>query len=378
MNFFSRRDTTSILGEWWWTVDRITFFALMLIIIIGIFLSFAASPSVAERLNLGGFYFVKKHILMVIPATIIMIGVSLLTPQQIRYLSLWVYCIGLILVIATFFWGVEIKGAKRWIHIVGFQIQPSEFIKPAFAVLVAWVLSKSYHDETFPGFPMALGLLLGTLFFLLIQPDFGMSLLVVATWMAQIFVAGMPLTWIAFLACGAVFTLIIAYFLLPHVASRIDQFLDPGSLNPHQDLYQIRQSLEAFKQGGIFGCGPGEGHIKRHIPDVHADFVFSVAGEELGMLVCILIVLLFAGIVIRSLSKCLHQQSLFVVWATTGLAIQFGIQSFINLASSLHLIPTKGMTLPFISYGGSSMLALGLGMGMLLGLTRKHHGSLSL
>jgi cell division protein FtsW len=370
---FSRRDT-SILGRWWWTIDRWSLSAIIIIMGLGILLSFAASPPVAERLNLGTFFFVKRHMIMVPPAVILMLSISLLNAQQIRRLASFIYLIGVILLILTLLTGAEVKGARRWIMLAGTSIQASEFIKPAFAIMVAWMLAEKYRDFQFPGLLISFILLVVLVVLLLLQPDLGMTLVVVSTWIGQLFIAGMPIIWMVILATMGAVGLCGAYLLFPHVARRIDQFLDPTSGNPQHDLYQVNQSLEAFMNGGLFGKGPGEGVIKKNVPDAHADFVFSVAGEEFGLILCLALVVLFAFVVIRSLLRGMQESSLFTIMGTSGIAMQFGLQAFINMASALHLIPTKGMTMPFISYGGSSLLALGIAMGMLLSLTRRRHG----
>ncbi len=370
---FSRRDN-SILGRWWWTVDRWSFGVILMIMIIGVLLSFAASPPVADRLGIGGFFFVKRHMLMVFPALAVMIGASLLMPRHIRRLAVLVYFAGLVLMVATILTGMEVKGAKRWINLGGFSLQASEFVKPVLAVISAWMMSEKLRNPTFPGISMSFLFMSMYVFLLILQPDFGMTIVTVATWGCQLFVAGIPLFWMAFVAGTGLIGALGAYMFLPHVTRRVDQFLDPSSGDPKHDLYQITQSLEAFKNGGFFGRGPGEGIVKKHIPDAHADFVFAVAGEEFGVLVCLLIVALFGFVVIRSYLRVVNEQSLFVMLATAGIAFQFGMQSLVNMASTLHIIPTKGMTMPFVSYGGSSMLALGLGMGIVMALTRKRYG----
>lgn len=374
---FSRRDT-SVIGRWWWTVDRWSFGAILMIIGLGVLLSFAASPPVANRLNLGTFFFVKRHLIMVPPALLIMFGISLLTPLHIRRVASFAYLVGVVMLIATLFYGVEIKGARRWLMVAGMSLQASEFIKPAFAVLAAWMLAEKYKDPEFPGLSVSMVLLVILMVLLLLQPDLGMTLVLISTWIGQLFVAGMPLIWMGILAGLGIVCLCAAYFLFPHVAKRMDQFFDPAAGDPKQDLYQVTQSLKAFTQGGLFGRGPGEGIVKKNVPDAHADFVFAVAGEEFGLFLCLFIVALFAFVVLRSLMRAMQDSSLFVMMAASGLVIQFGLQAFVNMASALHLIPTKGMTMPFISYGGSSLIALAIAMGMLLGLTRKRHGVVDL
>jgi len=230
------------------------------------------------------------------------------------------------------------------------------------------------HAEKFPGITLSMAVIGATVGLLLLQPDLGMTVVIVTTWVGQLFIAGMPIFWMAGLVSIGVVGLVGAYYFLPHVTKRIDQFLDPTAGNPVHDLYQITKSLAAFANGGFFGKGPGEGVVKKNVPDAHADFVFAVAGEEFGLWMCILIVCIFASIVVRFMVRSMQSSSLFILLGATGLTVQFGLQAFINMASALHLIPTKGMTMPFISYGGSSMIALAVCVGMLLAFTRKRHG----
>lgn len=369
MTTFARTDT-STFGRWWWTVDRWTLAALAGLIFLGVILVFAASPAVATRIGLDSFYLARHHLMMLPLAIIIVIAVSLLGPRGVRRLAAIGFLVGLLLTAATLFMGSEIKGATRWIAIAGFSLQPSEFLKPCFAVVTAWMFAAQNGEERVPGDMISIvlyGLVAGLL---LLQPDLGMTFVVTVTWFAQFFLAGLPLLWVFALGIAGVAGLVGAYFTFDHVAERIDGFLDPSS----GDSYQIDRSLEAFVNGGLYGRGPGEGTVKLHLPDAHSDFIFAVAGEELGLLVCLLIVGLFAFVVLRGLSRLMRENSQFVQLAATGLLVTFGLQALINMASSLHLMPTKGMTLPFISYGGSSLLALSLGMGMLLALTRRRVG----
>lgn len=366
---FDRTDH-SIFGQWWWTVDRWTLGTLALLSGIGILLIAAASPPVAERIGLGTYHFVERHVIMLIPAFTIMILVSLLSGRDVRRVALLVYVVALLLVAATLVVGMEIKGARRWIHIPGLSLQPSEFVKPAFAVVSAWLFAQSRGAERFPGMAICIALYLLTAALLLKQPDLGMWFVLTSVWFSQFFLAGLNIVLVGGLIGLGVSGLIGAYYIFPHVSSRIDRFLDPAA----GDNYQVQRSLDAFSNGGLFGTGPGQGSVKFVLPDAHADFVFSVAGEEMGLLFCLLLVSLFAFIVLRGFARVLHENNLFVLLATSGLLIQFGLQSLINMGSALHLIPTKGMTLPFVSYGGSSLLALGFGMGMVLALTRKRFG----
>ncbi|MGC1465181.1 MAG: putative peptidoglycan glycosyltransferase FtsW [Pseudolabrys sp.] len=354
-------------GEWWWTVDRLTLAAIGALMLAGIVLSLAASPPVAARLGLDPFFFVDRHILYLIPAVAVMLGVSFLAPQQIRRLSLIVFGISLLMVAVTPYFGAEIKGARRWLVILGVNIQPSEFLKPAFVVLISWLFGESARRPEMPTNAIALSLLLVVVTLLVMQPDFGQTMLVTLVWSALFFMAGMRLIWVFGLAGIAGVGLTVAYFTVPHVAVRIQRFLKPGS----GDTFNIDLATDSFIRGGWFGTGPGEGTIKRILPEGHTDFVFAVAAEEFGIALCLILVALFAFIVIRSLLRALRNEDPFTRFAATGLAILFGTQSAINLAVNLHLIPAKGMTLPFISYGGSSMISLAYCMGMLLALTRE-------
>ena len=369
MTAFPRSDT-SIVGRWWWTVDRWSLVALAVLVAFGVLLSLAATPPVAERIGLEPFHFVRRQLVLVPPALLILVAVSMLDPRGIKRLSIVVFGVALLLVILTLATGAEIKGARRWLALGGLSIQPSEFLKPAFAVLAAWLFARQHRKDGFPGNIAAFGLCAVVLAPLLLQPDVGMAAVVAAVWFAQFFLAGLGLRWVGFFGMSGLGGLVAAYTLLPHVASRIDRFIDPKS----GDSYQIDTALDAFLNGGMWGRGPGEGTVKAILPDAHSDFVFAVAGEELGLVACLILVGLFAFIVLRGFSRLLDERDLFVLLATAGLLVQFGLQALINMGSAIHLIPTKGMTLPFISYGGSSLIALSLAMGMLMALTRRRVG----
>ncbi|HYE51675.1 MAG TPA: putative peptidoglycan glycosyltransferase FtsW [Azospirillaceae bacterium] len=366
---FSRTDH-SVLGRWWWTVDRWTLATIVLIATIGVWLVQAASPSVAERIGLDNFHFIQRHLMMLLPSLGVMVAVSLLSPKGVRRLALGVYLLSLIGVALTLVVGMEIKGATRWLHVPGLSVQPSEFVKPAFAVVAAWLFSQARNHQGFPGFQICIGLYAVTVALLLMQPDLGMTFVVSAVWFGQFFLAGLPIILVAVLVVMGVSGLVGAYFLFHHVQARVDKFLNPGT----SDNYQVDRAMEAFQNGGLWGTGPGQGTVKMSIPDSHADFIFAVAGEELGLFWCLLIVALFAFVLMRGFARAYKDQSLFVVLAASGLLMQFGLQALINMGSTLHLMPTKGMTLPFISYGGSSLIALGIGMGMVLALTRRRIG----
>lgn len=362
----SRADR-SLFGNWWWTIDKPMLFGLIALIFIGLILSFAASPATAEQLGLNSNYFVKRHAFFAIPAIGLMIGVSFLTPKLIRRFALLMFCVGIGLMVYTLFAGDAVKGSRRWISLVGFSLQPSEIVKPAFILLIAWFFSENARRPEIPGnvFAMVLLVIFGAL--LVAQPDIGQTALITLTWCAVFFMAGLSWIWISILGAMSVGGMGAAYLFIPHVTGRIDRFINPES----GDNYQVTKALEAFFSGGWFGRGPGEGVVKRNVPDSHTDFIFAVIGEEFGIIACLVLVLFFTLLVMRGLYLGFRQDDTFVRLAVGGLIIMFGVQAAINMAVNLQLVPTKGMTLPFISYGGSSMLSIATGMGMVLGLSRK-------
>ena len=360
------RSDTSIVGRWWWTVDRWTLAAVGMLIALGCVLTLAASPAVALRIGLNQYHFVHRQILFLIPALTIMFCTSLLTPLWVRRVALLGFVGFTFLMAVTLVAGSEIKGAHRWLYLAGLSLQPSEFVKPCFAVVAAWMFSEQRRSPGFPGQLISILLYIIVVSILLMQPDVGMTVVISAVWFAQFFLAGLPMALVGLGSAAGAVGLGGAYLLLPHVASRIDRFLDPAQ----GDHYQIQRALEAFQAGGLFGRGPGDGLVKSVLPDAHTDFIFAVAGEEYGVFLCLFIVALFAFIVLRGLSRLLSENNFFVLLAGAGLLTQFGLQAIINIGVNLRLMPTKGMTLPFISYGGSSLVALAFGMGMLLALTR--------
>jgi cell division protein FtsW len=366
---FARIDQSPV-ARWWWTVDRWSLAALGILLGFGVVMSLAASPPVAERIGYDGLHFVRRHLAMLPLALGVMFLVSLQSPRTVRRIAFIGFGIALALLALTFVIGAEVKGARRWINLPGLSLQPSEFVKPTFAVVAAWLLSEQKLQPRFPGNLICAALFVIIVAMLIKQPDIGMAAVVAVVCFAQFFMAGLRLYWVVAGALAGIGGLAGAYMYLPHVRGRVDRFLDPSA----GDSYQVNRSIEAFANGGLWGRGPGEGTVKDVLPDAHADFVFAVAGEEFGVVACLAIVALFAFIVLRGFSRVSQEGSLFVLLAATGLLVQFGLQAAINMASSLHLIPTKGMTLPFLSYGGSSLLALGLGMGMMLALTRRRRG----
>ncbi len=361
------RTDTSLISRWWWTVDRWSLAAVGVIILIGVVLTMAASPAVAERIGLDAFHFARRQFTYLPLAILAMLLASLLSPTGVKRFALLVFVGALTLTAATLHYGVEVKGATRWLYIGGLSLQPSEFLKPAFAVVSAWLISRNRLDPKFPGYIVATVLLGVCAFVLLKQPDVGMTLMVAGVFFVQLFLIGLPV--IIVILCIGLFMGggIGAYFMFSHVRERIDNFLDPAS----GEGYQVNRALEAFQAGGLFGRGPGEGRVKQVLPDAHSDFILAVAGEEFGVLLCLLVVALFAFVVLRGFSRTLKDGDLFVVLAGAGLLAQFGMQALVNMASSMHIIPPKGITLPFISYGGSSTIALAWAIGIVLALTRE-------
>ncbi len=353
------------VADWFWTIDRLFLAAFILLMGIGIMLSFAASPAVAERIGLDSFHFVKRHVAFTIPAIVVMFGISFFSPRQVRRLAMVVLLASLALMVLALFFGVEVKGSRRWVTLAGISVQPSEFMKPAFVVVCAWLFAERARHPEIPG-----NLFAGILFcivaaLLVAQPDLGQTILLSVVWGGMFFMAGMPWLWIAVLGALGTAGLVGAYTVLPHVAGRIDRFLTGEG-----DTFQVDTAREAILRGDWFGMGPGEGTIKRIIPDSHTDFIFSVAAEEFGILFCMVLVAIFAFIVLRGLSHAFRERNDFARFAVAGLVLQLGMQSVINIGVNLELLPAKGMTLPLISYGGSSMVAVCVTAGFILALTR--------
>src|SRR6266436_6619567 len=346
------REQRNPLSEWWWTVDRLLLAAIIALMLGGIILSLAASPPVATRIGLDPFHFFNRHVFFLLPSFMVLIAVSFLSPRQIRRSALIVFALSIALIVATLLFGLN--------------IQASESAKPAFVVLAAWLFAESARRPEMPATSMALGLLMLLVSLLVMEPDFGQTMLILMVWGALFFIAGMRMIWVLGLAGAATAGLFGAYLFVPHVAGRIKRFMNPAS----GDTFQVDTAMEAFANGGWFGLGPGEGIAKRSLPDSHTDFVFAVAAEEFGIILCLALLALFAFVVIRALSRAYATEDMFARFAASGLAILFGVQAAINMSVNLQLIPAKGMTLPFISYGGSSIISLAYGVGMMLALTR--------
>lgn len=357
------RTDRTILGSWWWTVDRVMLGSVALLALVGTVLIFAASPAVGERVYGAEMRFVYKHLMFLAPATLLLLGASLLAPLGVLRLAVALYAVFGVLLLLTLALAPEIKGAQRWLPILGTPIQPSEFIKPAVVVVTAHLLARRPGTG---GLPASALLVLPVLAVLVRQPDIGMTAVIAAIWGIQLFLAGIAWVWVLLLVGAAVFAAWQAYLWLPHFADRIESFLDPDTVG-----YQVERALRAVAGGGLFGRGPGEGVQKWYLPDAHADFIFAATAEEFGIVACLLLVALFAFLVLRGLWRVADAGDRFVQLAATGLVAQLGLQALINMAVNLNLIPTKGMTLPFVSYGGSSLVALAIGTGMLLALTRR-------
>lgn len=356
------RADTSVIGNWWWTVDRFLLLLVIILMGLGMFMTLAASPAVADRLNINSYHFIYRHSFFLGLGFVFTLAISFMSLHMVRRFAGIVFIISVLLVLCTLHADV-IKGAKRWISLFGIGMQPSEIIKPTLVIIVGWYLSRMHKENGYPGWRIVIGLVTVVVGLLFLQPDIGMSVIIFGTTLFQCFIAGMNIPIFLgaiILLCGGLF---MAYLYVPHVTDRIDGFLEGG--------YQIEKSMQAFARGGLTGKGPGEGIVKEHLPDAHTDFIFAVAGEEFGFFVCLAIILVFFFVVARGFWSLKKEKNLFVFFASAGLFAQFGMQAFVNMGSTLGLIPPKGMTLPFISYGGSSMVSSAIAMGMLLSLTRK-------
>ena len=359
------RSDNSTIALWWWTIDRFLLTLFSILIIVGIFLVMASSQHLAQSFNIFSHYFTLRHILFVIISLPIIFLFSLLNEKQTKAISIIGLIITIFLLLIILINGSEIKGAKRWIYFSGFSFQPSELCKPFYVIVNAWFLTLWIEGKNFPGWAWSIVSLILISSLLLIQPDVGMTIVIILTWCFQLFITGIPLIIIICLTLAVPLFVILTYHNFDHVKIRIDGFLEGTT-------YQVTKSLQSFEFGGFWGTGPGEGFYKKFLPDAHSDFVFAVAAEEYGILICLIIILIYSLVVYRAFSLSFINKSLFFIIAVSGLAFQFGIQTLIHMASNTNLIPTKGMTLPFLSYGGSSMISSAITVGILLSLTRKN------
>ena len=357
------RSDRSNIALWWWTIDRYLLTGFFILILIGIFLVMASSQHLTQSLNLSSHHFTLRHILFGTLSIPIIISFSILNQRQIKIISILGILISILLIFSTVIDGDKIKGAQRWLYLGNISFQPSEVCKPFFIIFNAWALSLWAEKKDFPGWIWSITSISIISALLLLQPDLGMTILFIFTWGFQLFITGIPLIIIIFLIISFPIFMIISYHNFDHVKIRIDSFIEGTT-------YQVSKSLQSFEAGGLLGKGPGEGLYKKSLPDAHSDFVFAVAAEEYGALICSFVIIIYASIILRSLFYTIRNDNLFLILAVGGLAFQFGFQSLIHMASNTDLIPTKGMTLPFLSYGGSSVLASAITAGMLLGLTR--------
>jgi len=366
-----RSDRTA-LGRWFWTIDRVLLLLVFVLICFGLIAVAAASPAAAYRYSggehqLSSLHYFKRQLFWVGVGLPVMLGVSMLPQLTARRLALGGAAFFTILLAVVPILGAEANGARRWIGVAGFLFQPSEFLKPLFIVTTAWLLAMRFEDRRLPTMQISAALLGLVAILLVQQPDIGQTGLFVMVWVVQAVLAGLSVQALALVFAGGVGMLGAAYVMVPHVTSRIDRFFTGEG-----DNYQTISALNAFKSGGLFGSGPGEGTMKLRLPEAHTDYIFAVIGEEFGAIACIALAALFLAIVVRVLVQLLDEEDPFLFLAASGLITQFGLQALINMGVNLNLLPSKGMTLPFVSHGGSSMIALSIGMGLLLAFTRRN------
>lgn len=360
------RATRNLFSDWWWTVDRTTAMLVVALIGIGLMLAVAASPAATGKAQIAGnFSFAAKQIVFAGVALAILFGTSLLKPSELKKLALAVFVAALLGSFVVLFFGTVTLGARRWLDLKIFTLQPSEFLKPSFAVLAALILTDP-RPASLPKPVITFLVVLPAFFILLLQPDVGQTFLLLGLWGAMLFFAGLSARWIWAIGGGAAGLASLAYLLFPHVHHRVQQFFHPDDKG-----HQVNLSLRAFSHGGLVGVGPGSGTVKYHLPDVHSDFIFAVAGEEFGLLLCAVIAILFCVLCVRMMLRAVAMKDPFAQLAGAGLSAVLAFQALINMAVALNMMPAKGMTLPFISAGGSSLFAVALTVGFALGLSRQ-------
>lgn len=368
---FARTDR-SRLGLWWWTTDRLLLGAVALLIGLGVMLSFGSSPAAALRIGIHDpFHFAVRQLIYGAISAVLLLSVSTLSPKGLRRLAVGLFGFSIAVMAVLPVVGHSAKGAARWMQFGGFTLQPSEFMKPTLIVLVAWMFSEAKKGQGVPGVFIGFCLYLVSVGLLLLEPDIGQTILITVAFGAAFFIAGVPIAWVLGLGAVAATGLVGIYLTFGHVAARVHKFLSDDKADTHQ----VDKAAEAIANGRLFGKGPGEGVMKRHVPDLHTDFIYSVAAEEYGLVFSLLLISIFAFVVIRGLYKSMKLTGDFEQVASAGLFVLVGQQAIINVAVNLNLIPTKGMTLPFISYGGSSMIAMGLTLGLALALIRRRPGA---
>ncbi len=364
------RSDRGLLAQWWFTVDRGLMSAVLLLMASGVLISMAASPPVAERIGIDTFHFFRSQLFYLVPAVCVLVTLSFFTPRLARRTGLLVFFGSLALMVAALFFGPEIKGAHRWINFGPINLQPSELAKPSFVIVAAWFLSENTKRPELPGQWIAGLMAIIFVGLLIMQPDFGQTALVILTFGSMLLIYG--ISWITVVGLGglAAAGVLATYALVPHVKSRVDRFLSPDK----GDTFQVDTAIQAFNNGGLMGTGPGGGEAKLVLPDAHTDFTFAVVGEEFGLIACLLLMALFAFVVLRILVRAKTEADPFPALAMSGLALVFGFQAIINMGVNVALLPAKGMTLPFISYGGSSLIGMAFAMGLVLALGRRRPG----
>ncbi len=355
--------------NWWRSIDRKIFITTIILIFIGCLISFGATPSIAIKYGLEPYYFVKKHLIFTPVAFFFIFFTSLFSKVGIKRFFLFIFLISIFFIFYSFFIGIESKGSIRWVYFFGYSFQPSEFLKVSFIIICAWIFSSKNQLKVINNqiFSFILYLFISGL--ILYQPDFSMFIIISSVYFGQLFINGLKWKWV--IACSFFFSFVffVTYFLLSNVKIRIDNFFDPST----GDNYQISKSLQAIKEGGLFGKGPGMGTVKDNLPDAHTDFIFSVIAEEFGLISCLFVIIFFIYLIFKIYKRVKNEKYLFVILSVSGLVIQLGSQIFVNIGSTIGLIPTTGTTLPFISYGGSSMISTALNIGVILALTRVNY-----
>lgn len=363
--FLFEREKLNFIKIWWLKIDKVILGLVLFLILFGLLMNFTSSPFIAKRIEVPQLFFFHKHVIFLCISLFLLIFFSCLKVSHIRLITTPLFFLIVLTLIATLIFGSEIKGSRRWLSLFGFTLQPSEFAKVIFVIFNALLLDRLSQTKFYVKYGISGFFCLLLVLFLIKQPDFGMSFVIILLWSAQLFLCGLP--WLAifviflFGICG----IISSYMFLPHVKDRVNIFFDIG----HD--YQVNRSIDAYVNGGFFGTGPGNGLVKKHIPDSHSDFIFSVVVEEFGVVISSIFILVFIYLITRVVKKNNIIKGHFAYLTVSGLIIQFSMQVIINIAVSLAMLPTKGITLPFISYGGSSLLAMSMSFGIILAMTRK-------
>lgn len=361
------RQSRHPLVRWWWEMDRVAVLLVLVIMVAGAVAVSTASVAVAKTYAVGPYYFAFRHLVFLLMALGVMMAMTVLTPTGIRRVGLLLFLAAFVGTLLTFVIGVEVKGARRWIEIAGQSVQPTEFMKSGLIIVTAWLLSARDKLGRFRGYLASIALMGAVALPVLLQPNFGMVLALGCVWFSQVFMAGLPLLWLAPLVAGGLLVVVSAYTMLPHVRDRLDRFINPDG----NDTYQVDQAYEAISSGHLWGRGAGEGVVKHTLPDAHTDFIFAVIVEEFGIVVGILLMMVFMALVLRGFSRLLRQDDPFTLLAGGGFLTLIALHVVVNVGVALHVLPTTGMTLPFISYGGSSTLAMAITVGFVLALLRK-------